>query len=179
MLPHASATLTVHTWVVKQPETVVELTTAMGVFVPKPQPSVTAPAAVTTLALVGKTAGLQPSDIVLFVGSPSAHNANVGAVVSVVQVYVTEHVPVLAQASVTLTVHVSVVTQPTVDAGVVTDAFGVLVPKPQPSVIVPAAVIAMPAVGGLGLQPKLIVLFAVLPSVHNAKVGATISSVQV
>ena len=86
MLPQASATLTVHTWVVKQPDTVVEFTTAVGLLLPNPQPSVTAPAAVTTLALVGKVAGLQPRSIVLLAGSPSAHKAKVGATASVVHV---------------------------------------------------------------------------------------------
>ena len=83
----------------------------------------------------------------------------------------------LPQASVTLTVHSSVVSQPTVEVFVI-EALTVLEPKPQDSVTAPTSVIAVLAVGVFsGLQPKSMVLFAVSPSVQSAKVGAVLSIV--
>ena len=88
MLPQASVTLTVHTWLLTQPTTVIAPPAAEGTLPPKPQPSVTEPAAVIAIAAVGMAAGsgLQPKLIVLLAGLPSVHNAKVGATASFVHV---------------------------------------------------------------------------------------------
>ena len=69
-----------------QPVVTTEPATALGTLLPKPQLSVTAPAAVIAIAAVGKVAGLQPKLIVLLAGLPSVHKAKVGATASVVHV---------------------------------------------------------------------------------------------